>query len=672
MSEDSESLEEIKKENEEKLKQIRTEISQKEKQEEELVREKFRLEIGKKLVDNPPSQEEFNKSAEQFVNEWKSKKQIQESANFDIEQFVSPNDNFKSCHASGYLKDGIFYRTIFLEKQGKYSEIVITENAKLIEVKNNEIELIKNGKKKSDIQDDEKYLFFEFCDTIYKFKVDLFYSDSLKINHVSNGVILMLNKKQEADLLYDRLREKISEYWEHFNQYEYDIACVQVIKSYISRALGKTFYLILQGKEDTGKSTLQKTIALLQFNGRFSGKGTMAVNARLIHCLGANINQDEFDKMNDEERKTFIGFLNTGLYADGTYSICDTNKKRLRDQITDLYTFCEKSFSTNNIAEFDSTLLSRSYILITTRQSRILKDINDITQNQLEEFQQLRNELFVYCIQNCKAIKTCIDDVKQELQKEGIFGRKTDMNSILLGIIKHFKGDYYLNVKEHLKEREGLTQEERASTKEGLVFQYLFERFLTDKKVVEVSNKEITEYVAAELNLNETEQKNVTRSIGWILKNYNLLRRKDHVKRGSKGARQYIIEKDIFVDILKRFQFNELLNKLCTSNLSSETVKTTKTTDDNDVSEVSEHTLPTIPEATHKIEPIADSTNLKVLDANKVRQEILNLCHGRLLDIQEFINRYPDFEDSIVVLVDDMKSKSEVIESKAGFLLKLE
>lgn len=476
---------------------------------------------------------------------------------------IYDEDKTKSVFLSGMLDDDVFFHTVFLRKDGKYSPVVLTSKGDELEVIDRYKELRKTGMKDKEIQPEDRYFYFRYDDCEYKYVVeDLSFKDAFRINTVDSGVLGLIREKKFSKEIYDETKSKIWNYWDHHNQYEYDIQIVNCIETYLIRAFGKTFYQVLQGKEDTGKSTLQKVLSKLQFNGIFGGKGTVPFNVRLNHYLGCSINQDEFEKMGEQDKKTFIGVANTGLYADGTYNIVDVNKKKLVDQLTSLNTFSKKTFSTNSLKQFDKSFMSRCYVLIGTRQGRKVKDINDLSQEEIWGFQLLRNKIFSYSLFNWKAIKDSVKEIKEELEAEGTFGRKTDMNSIILGIIKHFKGEYYKEVKKHLKEKEGLSQEEKSLTNEYLMFEYFVEKLLDEDKLLQVSNKDIVEYVSSQRNLDEVGKKKLSRTVGWIIKNNDLVRSKANVKRGKSGARAYIIEKLILTDTLRRFGYTDLLKKL--------------------------------------------------------------------------------------------------------------
>tara|TARA_Y100000310_G_scaffold329240_1_gene398680 strand:+ start:1202 stop:3079 length:1878 start_codon:yes stop_codon:yes gene_type:complete len=525
------------------------------------------------------------------LNESFKKREKELKLGKELLELYNGEEELKSVMSSGLLNDDTFFQTIFLQNKGEYIPLVVTSKGDIIFVRNNEIYLIKAGIKKGEIKQEEKYNYFIYENTRYKFMNELYFRDNFKINTVNKEILIKIKSKQYSKDIYDKIVNKVKDYWDHYNKYHYDVIAVCIFETPILRAIGKTFYLIPQGKEDTGKSTLQKIIAKLQFNGLFGGKGTVALNVRLAHFLGCNIGQDELDKCSKDEKKVFTGVANSGLYSDGTYSLIDTNKKSLKDQITILHTFSKKTFSTNNLYGFDNTFLSRCYTLISTGQGRKLKDINLLSEQEKEEFQNLRNDVLVYCLFNWNKIKQSIKEVKRELEEEGVFGRKTDMNSIILGIVKHFKEDYYKNVKNHLQEKEWLQEEEKSTTQESLTFEFLTNKFIDEDKVIEISNKEIASFIAEELNLSEEDQKGLSRKVGWTFKNYDLVRKKENIKRGSKGERKYVIEKNVFLNMLRRFKYPSLLEKLEQEPMlrNGKNGKNGRLSTVSEVSEVSEH-----------------------------------------------------------------------------------
>jgi len=512
------------------------------------------------------------------------------------EEIIQPSVETIRCFTSGIINGEIFYQTVYFESGNKFKPYVITSKGEIIEVVDNEENMKLNLERKDwrNITNDDRYFFFDYGGTMYKYYHELGFKDTFPIFTVDNDIIDLIKKKNSPskEEVYDNSKKILMDYWDHSNPYEYDVSIAFSHQSYILRAIGKTFYFIPQGKEDTGKSTWQKVISRLQFNGKFAGKTSIAASVRQVHFLGINLNQDEFDKLDKESKRTFMGVLNTGLYADGTYEFCDMNKRKLIDQFVTLFTYGEKSFSTNNLFGFDRTFLSRAYVCICVRQGRKLKDINDISPEEKLRFQNQRNINFVYFLMNWKEIKKDILDVKKELEEEGVFGRYTDMNSIILGTVKHFKGDYYLEVKRHLEEKLGVAQEEKSETKDAIVLEHLVNQFILkekEEKVLEIECKEILENLLTQLGIPEdAESKPKPQSIGWILKNYRLLPKKENWKRDSKTRRRvYVISKSQLEDTLKRFGYNKL-HLILTSDSSVSSVSSENSEESKETKETEE------------------------------------------------------------------------------------
>ena len=470
-------------------------------------------------------------------------------------------------NTSGVLEDNVFFHIIFIEYKGKYIPICVTSSGEIFPVYNNAALLVNDGLKPNEITDDQHYYFFYRGNLKCKIKQPLFWNDKFNIFTVDNHVLSDVKRQYfpEKKKLYELGSELIYDYWDHCNPYEYDIVLTHIIDSCIIWAMGKTFFYIPNGKKATGKSTIQRVIAHMQFNGYFGGKGTVAVSCRLTHCLGVNINQDEYDKLSKDEKKDFTGMANNGAYSDGTYIFTNTNRRRIEDQITVLGTFAQRSFSTNKLSGFDDTFLSRCYINNCVPNNRPVKDLLDLSITEKERFQDFRNKCFDYTLFNWFKIKNSILDVKEELLKEKVFGRKNDMTSIILGIIKYFKGDYYREVKDYLKEKDEVTEKEDWDTYESIIFNHIATKYYEEKDIAEVSNKELVHTICDNLGIDYTdkEKRPHPRTIGAILRKHNLLNKPENISRGGKGGSySYTIPRGAFIEMLKRFDYKSIANSI--------------------------------------------------------------------------------------------------------------
>lgn len=478
-----------------------------------------------------------------------------------VEDFtnIEEENDFRIARISGKLHNGFLYWTIPTQHNGKYYFVVVTQDKQVLRVMNRYEEVKKTLKKDEDVPEDERYFYFDYGDTRYKYSQELFFKDGYNINIPSKRIFELLKKQIDKKKLFDKLKNSLKEYFDHSNEKEYALLLPAVIVSYIGFGLGKTLYVILQGLEDTGKSTLQQWFSYLQMNGRFGGHSTIPVSVRLLHFFGASLNQDEIEKMSKENKIIFFGVANSGFNIKGTYELVNTNKKKLQDQIEVLNTFGFKSFSANDLFGFDRSFLSRCYELVCTRKNRTTKDIMKLNEQEIKNFQEMTDELFVYCLTHYKEIEKDITDMQAVLESEGTFGRKTDINAIILGIIKHFQ-ETYDDEKKELEAKQGLERiENNISTKDSLVLTFIANIF-KDKQVnsinsIEVTNKELREHLDNEAG--QEGKKTSSRTIGAILRKYNLIVRKDQAKREDKGYK-YVISLADFKDQIGRFRFNEV------------------------------------------------------------------------------------------------------------------
>jgi hypothetical protein len=371
----------------------------------------------------------------------------------------------------------IFYQTVFAQKRGHYTPIVLTSDGKVHPVKNQAkflMETIKDDdgnplfRKIKDVPEEERYQFFEKNGVRYKFNQRVFWDDTQNIRTVDNRAIHdVVNKKVYTKQIFVELKEIVTDYFYHMNLHEYDVISTVPVVSNVLHAIGHLFYLVLYGGMNAGKSTVLNLISFLEFCGYFTGKGTVASSCRNMHFLGIALNQDEFEKMSKDEKTMMVGVFNSGLNSWGRYTLSNMGIRDISKQALGLRTFAMKCFTCNDLTGFDPSFIDRLYVIQATRTNKKLKNINRPTYADLERFQQMRNKLFVYCLFNWKDIITDIDETKKELEKEGIFGRDTDKNSIILGIIKHFLGaSHSKKVKRYIAEKAPVLQLEHTRTME--------------------------------------------------------------------------------------------------------------------------------------------------------------------------------------------------------------
>ena len=448
----------------------------------------------------------------------------------------------------------LFYHIIFVPDGTKHIPFALFENGESIPLKS-------DAKKGYTYFDDleEKHCIIDTGEPLW-------FADGV-VNTVSKAGILSVTKQDQIDpkSIYKSTTEVLADYYDFYNAHELQIVFAHIVHTYILGLLGKTFYLMLEGERNTGKSSLQSVMAQLQYNGSFSGKVTMASLIRKIHFFGASVNIDELDKVHKDEIKIATGILNSGMYASGTYEIVNMDSKKSKNQLRIYKTFSSKTFSANR-AYFDDSLLSRCIVINTVRNQRQVKSIYEAGEKEFNNFQHLRNQLFAYCLMNGKAIHADIKALQEQLSGQGKYGRRSDIFSIVAGILKHF-GAKHQPVLDYLNERENLDDESSFDNRFYLTLSFLTERIDSNQKLVVFTNEELKDHIIKELEMDQYSQyKPTARSIGSLLKKHRIVENKNERYRithgPDKGKYEYKVSTLKILELVERSEFDDLKNKI--------------------------------------------------------------------------------------------------------------
>jgi hypothetical protein len=475
---------------------------------------------------------------------------------------------YHTSNVLGCSENEILTHVVFAKKRGKYTPVVLTSNCDVLPIYDNEAALIKSGVKKDAIKSCDKYHYFNHGGVRYQFTHKLGFDPIHNINHVSNCILDdVVNFKQYTKDLYTTLVKILKIYFYTPNEFEYDILASNVVLSYILCALGRVFYLVFIGAPGSGKTTGLVLLSFLQFNGKFGGKGTVASSVRLLHTYNIALCQDEFDKMQKAEKTLMVGVFNSGFNTYGSYTITNTNIKDVFRQVCSFRTFGCKGFTANDLYGFDPSFLDRCYILTSMKSNRPTKDINQLSRNQLKEFQDLRDNVFIYCLFNWGNIRDVINNLKKGLEKEGKFGRESDKNSIILGIIQHFKGKpYMLKVKKFLEEKAPVAQLERVQSMEYVILKAIAlecEGLIDPKGFVDVENETLYKALLDAFDYLPSDRyapsNQKPRS---ILDNLNLTSKKENLGWVHSGRRVYHINLKEFAYVLHSRGYEDILRLL--------------------------------------------------------------------------------------------------------------
>jgi hypothetical protein len=521
-----------------------------------------------KDIDQLYKEEEFNEYLETIMDTEEDKQK------FKILKSLSGIINYK--------EEDIFYLTVFAQKQGKYTPVVLTSMGYMFPVKDKAKLLIaesmdslnKNYKnengdpiytKTSDVPIEERYQFFTINDVIYKFTQPVFWEDSHNIQTIDNTAIHgVINKKTYSRQIFQDLIEIIEDYFYHTNKHEYDVIGTGVILSFIKQVLGNVFYLCLFGGMGTGKSTVLALKSFLEFNGYFTGKGTVPSSCRLLHFFGVSLNQDEFEKMGKDEKTMLVNIFNTGFNSYGRYTLTNMGIKDIKKQTTGLKTFGMKSFTCNDLIGFDPSFIDRLYVILSIKTNKKLKNIYRLSVAERKRFQDIRNKIFVYCLFNWKELRKDIDEMKDILENEEIFGRETDKNSIILGVIKHFLGlDYANKVKKYIEEKAPVYQLEHVKTMEYTVLESIVNKFEKPTQFIDISNADLYQNLLNKLDFKEDDKYAPTNTKPRkILDSLGLTGKKENIGMEHGGKRKYHINTIELINVLKSNNYEKLLEKI--------------------------------------------------------------------------------------------------------------
>jgi hypothetical protein len=476
----------------------------------------------------------------------------------EIEDFLNePESN--EVRLSGYLDRDTYFHVLLARRNEKLQPLVITSDKEFYKVKNKKNELKKQNKHVENLKRYD-YQFFSYQDKEYRLKHKVKDIPTLSIFKPDNPTLEYLKDKEPSKEVYEEVRSKIKKYWDHYDEEWFDIVAAWIIHTYLINRLGYTVYLMPKGKENTGKTTLQKVLARLSYNGFFSGKTTSAVTSRVAHYTQATLHLDEFDKNADKEIE---GVFNTGQRKGGKYSFTNMNKQKVENQITSLYSFCAKTLSVNSLHDFDSHFLSRNIILEATRTERSLENIDTLSKQQQKDFQQLRNHLMAYSLLKNEIILNSVEEYKNDLEESG---READKISVICGLIRHFKDQKRAKeIKKFLESQEQL-QESQIDQKLKILLEELTERFDEEQDQIEVNPGSLATHINRVLNRDE-EYEVSARGVGNVLREHDILRKDWQSSRsGANGETVYEIPRVYLEDSLKRYGFEDMREKLAIDN----------------------------------------------------------------------------------------------------------
>lgn len=479
-----------------------------------------------------------------------------DGAESEIEMFLGVGGS-TSVRLSGLLSGDTYFHTVFLEKSGDTHPHVLTSEGDMIEIRYRADEIDDDALANKSAYD---YHYFDFeGDEIRLEQEPMDLSRKLSMHTPDNHVLEYLEGAEPRKQVFDDIEEQLRRFWDHYDDQWYPVLAAWVVHTYLLDGIGFTTYLMLNGRQNTGKSTLQKVLAKLSYRGCFFGQNTSALTSRVAHFNQATMHLDEFDKAANEKIQ---GVFNNGQSKGGNYNLTNMNRDSIEDQVTSLNCFCAKTLSVNGLGEFDKHLLSRCIIINATRAKRETDDIETVSDEGTETFQNLRNESLAYALFNHRQILDSVEDFKSKTDEKG---READKLASICGILHHFRSEEEAEeAADFLRNKERMEEDDINNTKKVLL-RRLVSRFSDPSETVKVSPSDLKKEVNKKLSRGE-EFELSAQGVGRRLRELDILRKESQSSRSnSDGSYRYTIPGAYLEDSLERYGYTELLAELKSS-----------------------------------------------------------------------------------------------------------
>ena len=480
-------------------------------------------------------------------------------------------DNITEGGITGKV-NGTLYMTAWFRSEGKYTPVILTSDGEVHRIRNKLSEIEEKG---MDLPQKQKKEFDYDYVRIGETKVILeeIPERPVNINYVDEGILNYLKSEQkdssviedqlditdeEGDIIKYELWSKIKYYlqsiFDHSNEKWYDFFAAHTVHTYLIQAIGYTFYPVLLGKPNTGKTQLQRGLAYTDYNGRFTGNTTPTAAVRLAHTYQVSMHQDEANKLSQEMKKQLIGLYNSGYDKEGSYTQTDMNAESISDQIREIRSFCPKTISLNNYGkDWAESFRSRGIVIQTEKTDRDnIIDTVRFTEQHKEDLQNLRNAIATYVLSNWIDILGDIENVEDNLDG---YDRQTQKLALYQGINNHFgnpPGDM-INL---LQSSE--TSIRQLTKSEELVIDYIIADIDKGTEAIFYEYKELAEHLGDKIKNKDISSKAVKE----ILSSIGFYRAEKQEKRTSSGRKGLEIPIEMVVDALESMDLDKKLKRI--------------------------------------------------------------------------------------------------------------
>lgn len=363
---------------------------------------------------------------------------------------------------------------------------------------------------------------FEYAERKYCFKTPMSFTE----NQLSLEGIKRFKSEEQIDgkELFSRAIKAEKNYFD-FDERDskpddaFKFFTTHAFHSYFLMLIGSTSYWFPRGSPGTGKSISTSCWARLAFKGKFFFKPTPSTVYRLVHENMSSISVDEFDKLRDETRLELEGLFDAGNTKDAV--VPRTNDD---GTVTEFRAFSAKSFNANDLRGTPA-FRTRCFEQTTIPTDKKLEDWYTRSEEQNDELNDLRDDAWLWAIQNAERIAEELEKIKQETRDgKDASSREKQLCAGLLAVVRVIAPnweddfiDYYFKA---YKEK----TEEMRSTDRAYYLNLVIREKIDEKKEatnVKIGTKELAEALETKLlgeGLLGTEDKITTTSIAKMLK----------------------------------------------------------------------------------------------------------------------------------------------------------
>jgi hypothetical protein len=268
--------------------------------------------------------------------------------------------------------------------------------------------------------------------------------ESLSINAISKFVNSQYDEKS-VNLIFDKLVSTLNTYIEFHDVQDLKLISLYILSTYCFMMFNATGTIYITGSIGTGKTKLGFLTASMCHSFVDSSDPTPSSLFRLIEADSPTLLIDDFEGF-DPERKQYIEqILKRGYKKGGTSSRVELDTKTKTYKIVNFSNYSPKIVT--NTTDIDPAVLSRSFIIrlikTNSEKGRLIPNYSD------DCWQQLRDDISIYILNNWKTIKQTYDSI----QTDKLNSRDLEISKPLLTFAKMISEELYTEIVSYLVEK---------------------------------------------------------------------------------------------------------------------------------------------------------------------------------------------------------------------------